>query len=70
MLYIFAKIQHILKKTKHIDIKLYFIRHEVLKSDVKMVKIHTDENLADILTKVVPVAKFKQSLYLVGLSVV
>lgn len=35
-----------------------------------MVKIHTDENHADILTKAVLVAKFKQSLDLVGLSVV
>ena len=58
------------EKTKHIDIKLYFIRHKVLKGDVKMVKIHTDENHADILTKAVLVAKFKQSLDLVGLSVV
>ena len=35
-----------------------------------MVKIHTYENPADILTKVVLVANFKQSLDLVGLNVV
>ena len=58
------------EKTKHIDIKLYFIRHEVSKGDVKMVKIHTDVNPADVLTKIVHVAKFELSLDLVGLGVV
>ncbi|KAH9668238.1 hypothetical protein KPL70_021339 [Citrus sinensis] len=56
------------EKTKHIDIKLHFIRHEVSRGDVKMVKIHTDVNPADILTKAVPVAKFEFSLDLVGLG--
>ena len=58
------------EKTKHIDIKLHLIRHEVSKGDVKMVKSHTDVNPADILTKTVLVAKLELSLDLVELGVV
>lgn len=47
------------ERTKHIDIKLHFIRLEVSKATVKLQKIHTNDNVADILTKVVPGAKFK-----------
>ena len=45
------------EKTKHIDIKLHFIRNVISKGVVKMVKIHTSNNPADMLTKVVPAAK-------------
>lgn len=56
------------EKIKHIDVKLRFIRNKVLKGVVRVVKIYKDENPADTLTKVVPVAKFKLSLDLTGLS--
>ena len=55
------------EKIKHIDIKLHFIRNEVSKGVIKMVKIHTDDNPSDILTKVVPATKFKKCLDLVGI---
>ena len=47
------------EKTKHIDIKLHFVRLEVLRGVVKLMKIHTDDNLADMLTKSLPSAKFE-----------
>ena len=47
------------ERTKHIDIKLHFIRLEVSKATVKLQEIHTNDNVVDILTKVVPGAKFK-----------
>lgn len=49
-----------LEITKHIDIKLHFIRNELSKGIIKMVKIHIDENPSDMLTKVVPMVKFKK----------
>ena len=55
------------EKTKHIDIKLHFIRNEMSRGAVKMVKIYNDLNPADALTKVVPVAKFRTCLDLAGL---
>ncbi|KAH9647613.1 hypothetical protein KPL70_025255 [Citrus sinensis] len=56
------------ERTKHIDIKLHFIRNEVSKGAVKMAKVHTDENPANMLTKAVPSAKFNICLDLAGLS--
>lgn len=56
------------EKTKHIDIKLHFIRNVVSMGVVKMVKIHTDRNPADMLTKVVTTAKFKVCLDIAGLG--
>ena len=42
-------IQHF--RTKHIDIKHYFIRDHVLKGDIELEFVSTSEQLADILTK-------------------
>ncbi|KAH9650187.1 hypothetical protein KPL70_026271 [Citrus sinensis] len=56
------------ERTKHIDVKLHFIRNEVSKGVIKMVKVHTDDNPADILTKVVPTAKFKACLNMAGVE--
>ncbi|GJU78735.1 retrovirus-related pol polyprotein from transposon TNT 1-94 [Tanacetum coccineum] len=38
-------------KTKHIEIRHHFIRDSYEKRLIKMVKIHTDNNVADLLTK-------------------
>ena len=55
------------EKTKHIDVKLHFVRLEVSRGAVKLLKIHTEENLADMLTKVVPTTKFILCMYLAGI---
>ncbi|KAH9687883.1 Integrase catalytic domain-containing protein [Citrus sinensis] len=57
------------ERTKHIDIKFHFIRNEVSKGAVKMSKVHTYENPADMLTKVVTTAKFKVCLSLASLGI-
>ncbi|GKF47029.1 hypothetical protein Tco_0136831, partial [Tanacetum coccineum] len=38
-------------KTKHIEIRHYFIRDSSEKKLIQMIKIHTDKNVADLLTK-------------------
>lgn len=53
-------------KTKHIDIKHHFIRDIVAEVKIKVDKIHTDENPADMLTKSLSNTKFKHCLDLVG----
>jgi hypothetical protein len=53
-------------KTKYIDIKYHFIRDIVAEGKIKVGKIHTDENPADMLTKPLPNTKFKHCLDLVG----
>ncbi|GJX58525.1 hypothetical protein Tco_0289915 [Tanacetum coccineum] len=45
-------------KTKHIEIRHHFIRDSYEKRLIKMVKIHTDNNVADLLTKAFDVSRF------------
>ncbi|KAH9699128.1 hypothetical protein KPL71_024224 [Citrus sinensis] len=56
------------ERTKHIDVKLHFIRDEVAKGSVAVIKIHTDINPADMLTKVLPTATFKFCVDLIGVG--
>ncbi|GJZ34633.1 hypothetical protein Tco_0580450 [Tanacetum coccineum] len=45
-------------KTKHIEIRHHFIRDSYKKRLIEMVKIHTDNNVADLLTKAFDVSRF------------
>nr|GFA31634.1 hypothetical protein [Tanacetum cinerariifolium] len=45
-------------KTKHIEIRHHFIRDYYEKRFIKFVKIHTDYNVADLLTKAFDVTRF------------
>ncbi|XP_038885927.1 secreted RxLR effector protein 161-like [Benincasa hispida] len=54
------------QQTKHIDIKYYFIRQEIEKGKVEIVKIHTSNNATDMLTKTVPLNKLGEYLDLLG----
>lgn len=46
------------ERTKHIDYKLHFIRDHITAGTIKVSKIHTSLNPADMLTKGVPGNKF------------
>lgn len=46
------------ERTKHIDVRLHFIRDIIENGVVRVMKIHTSKNPTDMLTKHVPVAKF------------
>ncbi|GJS03883.1 putative ribonuclease H-like domain-containing protein [Tanacetum coccineum] len=46
-------------KTKHIEIRFHFIRDSYEKKLIEMVKIHRDNNVADLLTKAFNVTRFK-----------
>ena len=45
-------------RTKHIDVRYHFVRGVLEDGDVEIVKVHTKDNPADMLTKVVPSNKF------------
>ncbi|XP_042019082.1 secreted RxLR effector protein 161-like [Salvia splendens] len=62
-----AKHQVFHERSKHIDVRMHFIRDEIQRGEVKMVKISTEHNAADMLTKPLPAMKFKYCLGLVGL---
>ncbi|GJV96382.1 ribonuclease H-like domain-containing protein [Tanacetum coccineum] len=46
-------------KTKHIEIRHYFIRDSNEKKLIQMIKIHTDKNVVYLLTKAFDVSKFQ-----------
>ncbi|GJX09406.1 putative ribonuclease H-like domain-containing protein [Tanacetum coccineum] len=46
-------------KTKHIEIRHHFIRDSNEKKLIQMIKIHTDQNVADLLTKAFDVSIFQ-----------
>ena len=45
-------------RTKHIDVRFHFVREILDEGDIELLKIHTKENPADMLIKVVSGIKF------------
>ena len=45
-------------RTKHIDVRFHFAWEIFDEGDIELLKIHTKENPADMLTKVVSGVKF------------
>ncbi|GKF23568.1 hypothetical protein Tco_0075890, partial [Tanacetum coccineum] len=54
-------------KTKYIDIRHHFIRDSYEKKLVQMIKIHTDQNVADLLTKAFDVSRFQYLIACIGM---
>nr|ABA91380.1 retrotransposon protein, putative, Ty1-copia subclass [Oryza sativa Japonica Group] len=57
------------ERTKHIDVRYHFIRSVITEGDVKVCKISTHDNPADMMTKPVPATKFELCSSLVGVTV-
>jgi len=55
------------ERTKHIDIKYHFVRDVIDDGKLKVCKINTHDNSADVMTKPVYVAKFELCPSLIGL---
>jgi len=53
-----AKNQVYHARTKHIDVRFHFIREILDEGDIELLKVHTKENPADMLTKTVSGVKF------------
>ncbi|GJS75009.1 putative ribonuclease H-like domain-containing protein [Tanacetum coccineum] len=54
-------------KTKHIEIRHHFIRDCNVKKLIQMVKIHTDKNVANLLTKAFDVSRFQYLIASIGM---
>jgi len=39
------------ERTKHIDVKYHYVREQIYKKQVKLIRIETENNLADMFTK-------------------
>ena len=60
-----AKHQTFHERSKHIDVRLHFIRDEIDKGSVRVEKVGTEHNAANMLTKALPRSKFRHCLDLV-----
>jgi len=56
-------------KTKHIQLKYHFIRSVLEDGQLKLEKMHTSQNLENMLTKVVTREKLRFFLVSIGLQV-
>ncbi|GJW41159.1 putative ribonuclease H-like domain-containing protein [Tanacetum coccineum] len=54
-------------KTKHIEIRHHFIRDSYEKRLIQVIKIHTDHNVADLLTKAFDVSRFNFLVASIGM---
>ncbi|GJZ46174.1 hypothetical protein Tco_0593770 [Tanacetum coccineum] len=54
-------------KIKHIEIRHHFIRDSYEKKLIQMIKIHIDQNVADLLTKVFDVSRFQYLIASIGM---
>ncbi|GJR84290.1 putative ribonuclease H-like domain-containing protein [Tanacetum coccineum] len=54
-------------KTKHIEIRHHFIRDSNEKKLIQMIKIHTNKNVADLLTKAFDVSIFQYLIASIGM---
>ncbi|GKD09271.1 hypothetical protein Tco_1188956 [Tanacetum coccineum] len=55
-------------KTKHIEIRHHFIRDSNKKKLIQMIKIHTNKNVADLLTKAFNVGRFQYLIISIGMQ--
>ncbi|GKB87747.1 hypothetical protein Tco_0960019 [Tanacetum coccineum] len=56
-------------KTKHIEIRDHFIRDSYEKKLIQVIKIHTDHDVADLLTKAFDVSRFNFLIASIGLLI-
>ncbi|GKC13906.1 hypothetical protein Tco_1010688, partial [Tanacetum coccineum] len=54
-------------KTKHIEIGHHFIIDSYKKKLIQMIKIHTDQNVRDLLTKAFDVSRFQYLIASIGM---
>ncbi|MCO5571898.1 hypothetical protein L7F22_025647 [Adiantum nelumboides] len=55
-------------KTKHVDVRYHFIREVLEDKRLQLVKVHTDDNPADLLTKSLSSERFTHCRELMGIG--
>ena len=53
------------ERTKHIDIRLHFVRDMIETKEIMVEKVESEENPADMFTKSLPRSRFKHCLDLI-----
>ena len=47
------------ERTKHIDVRYHFVHDIIAHGDIVVAKVSTHDNLANMMTKILSVAKFE-----------
>ena len=55
-------------KTKHVDVRYHFIREVLEDKRIQLVKVHTTENPADLLTKGLPRESFAHCFEILSIT--
>ncbi|KAL6338378.1 hypothetical protein AAG906_018749 [Vitis piasezkii] len=55
------------ERTKHIDVRYHFVHDIIARGDIVVAKVSTHDNFADMMTKILPEAKFEHCLNLVSI---
>lgn len=55
------------ERTKHIDLDCHFTREKVMEGLIQLSYLPTKSQLADVLTKILPVAHFQDLLFKLGM---
>ncbi|MCO5568940.1 hypothetical protein L7F22_022643 [Adiantum nelumboides] len=63
-----AKNPMFLAKTKHISVKYHHFQEVLKDKHMQLVKVHIDDNLADLLTKGLPSERFTHCRALMGVT--
>ena len=56
-------------KTKHIQVKFHAIREAIKNHEIKLIHCSSEYQVADILTKALPIARFERLRGLLGVSI-
>ena len=56
------------ERTKHVDVRFHFVRDVVAQGLIELKKVPTEENPADMGTKIITPAKFKHCLKLLSME--
>ena len=56
------------ERRNNIDVRYQFVREIIARGDIVVSKVVTQDNLADMMTKSLPIAKFVHCSNLVGLG--
>ena len=54
------------KRTRHIDTRFFYVRDLIQQKKIALHKVDSVDNLADIFTKILPVARFKELMVEIG----
>ena len=57
-------------RTKHIDIAFHFIRERIATKEIDVIYCHTENMIADIMTKALPRPKYERFRELLGVGAV